>query len=206
MKVRRILFWLHLLAGIVAGIVILIMSVTGAAIAFEKEMVALAEQKIRKVAAPASGTPRLSLDELLSRAEERASGARPSVITVFADPQAAVSIGFGRTNAFYANPYTGEVHEQAAQGTRAFMHLMTDWHRWLGQHGEGRAVGKAMTGACNLAFLLLSVSGIFSGGPANGRGRRSKASPGSTPASAARPATGTGTTSSASGQLPCSSS
>ena len=161
MGFRKILFWLHLIAGIVAGIVILIMSVTGAAIAFEKDIVAKAEQEVRKVVAPAPGAARLELDELLSRAKEKAFGARPSAVTVFADPQAAVSMSFGRTNAFYANPYTGELSEQGAKGTRAFMHFMTDWHRWLGQHGDGRAVGKAMTGACNVAFLFLAVSGIY---------------------------------------------
>lgn len=161
MRLRKLFFWLHLIAGIVAGIVILIMSVTGAAIAFEKDIVAKAEQEVRKVAAPAPGATRLALDDLLDRAKEKASGARPSAVTVFADPQAAVSMSFGRTNAFYANPYTGELSEQGAKGTRAFMHFMTDWHRWLGQHGDGRAVGKAMTGACNVAFLFLAVSGIY---------------------------------------------
>lgn len=161
MAVRKVIFWLHLVAGIVAGIVILIMSVTGAALAFEKDLVAWAEQEVRKIAAPAPGAARLGLDELLSRAKEKASGARPSAVTVFADPQAAVFMNFGRTNAFYANPYTGELSGQGAQSTRAFMHVMTDWHRWLGQDGDGRAVGKAMTGVCNVAFLFLAVSGIY---------------------------------------------
>ena len=49
MTFRKVFFWLHLCAGVVAGIVILIMSVTGAAIAFEKEIVAKAEQQVRKV-------------------------------------------------------------------------------------------------------------------------------------------------------------
>lgn len=161
MNVRKLFFWLHLVAGVVAGVVILIMSVTGAAIAFEKDLVAKAEQEVRKVAVPAPNATRLELDELLSRAKEKAGGAKPSAVTVFADPQAAVSMSFRRTNAFYANPYTGELSEQGAKGTRAFMHVMTDWHRWLGQHGDGRAVGKAITGACNVAFLFLAVSGIY---------------------------------------------
>jgi len=158
---RKVFFWLHLVAGVAAGIVIFIMSVTGAAIAFEKEIVARAEQKVRKVPAPAPGAARLALDELLDRAKEKQPGARPSAVTVFADPQAAVSMTFGRTNAYYVSPYTGEVSEQGAKGTRTFMRFMTDWHRWLGRDGGGRAVGKAITGACNLAFLFLAVSGIY---------------------------------------------
>ena len=103
MTFRKALFWLHLCAGIVAGIVIFIMSVTGAAIAFEKELVAKAEQEVRKVPAPANGASRLTLDELLDRVREK-QPARASAVTVFADPQAAVAVSFGRTNAFYANP------------------------------------------------------------------------------------------------------
>ena len=36
--VRRVLFWLHLFAGCVAGVVILIMSITGAILAFERQI------------------------------------------------------------------------------------------------------------------------------------------------------------------------
>src|SRR5262245_61025105 len=167
MTFRKILFWLHLCAGVVAGIVIFIMSVTGVAIAFEKEIVAKAEQELRKVPAPAAGASRLTLDELLDRVREKQPSARPSAVTVSADPQAAVSMSFGRTNAYYANPYTGEVSEQGTRGTRSFMQVMTDWHRWLGREGDGRAVGKAITGACNVAFLFLAIAGIYLWWPRN---------------------------------------
>ena len=160
MSVRKIFFWLHLLAGVVAGVVILIMSVTGAAIAFEKDLVARVERSVRQVPAPAAGVTRLTLDELIERVKEKQPGARPSSVTVFADPQAAVSMSFGRTNG-YVNPYTGEFSPRGARRTRAFMRLMTDWHRWLGRDGDGRAVGKAITGACNVAFLFLAVSGLY---------------------------------------------
>ena len=40
MSFRKIIFWLHLIAGVVAGVIILIMSVTGVAIAFEKQTIA----------------------------------------------------------------------------------------------------------------------------------------------------------------------
>jgi uncharacterized iron-regulated membrane protein len=38
---------------------------------------------------------------------------------------------------------------------------VTDWHRWLGSGPEGRATARAITGACNLAFLVLVVSGAY---------------------------------------------
>jgi uncharacterized iron-regulated membrane protein len=51
---------------------------------------------------------------------------------------------------------------RGAQGVRDFMQLMIDWHRFLGGHEEkNRAVGKAVTGACNVAFLFLAGSGLY---------------------------------------------
>lgn len=160
MTLRKFFFWLHLCAGVVAGIVIFIMSVTGAAIAFEKDIVALMTHQSRKVSAPEANTPRLTVEELIERTKTNQPGARLSAVTIFADPQAAAFLNFGRTN-FYVNPYTGEVREQGAKRTRTFMRVMTEWHRWLGREGNGRAVGKAITGACNLAFLFLALTGIY---------------------------------------------
>ena len=48
-KFRKILFWLHLIAGVVAGVIIFIMSATGVALAFEKEIIAWAERDVRRV-------------------------------------------------------------------------------------------------------------------------------------------------------------
>jgi uncharacterized iron-regulated membrane protein len=44
---------------------------------------------------------------------------------------------------------------------RAFFRKVTDWHRWLGVSAEGRATARVITGACNVAFLFLVVSGFY---------------------------------------------
>ena len=44
MSIRPVLFWTHLIAGVSAGVVILVMSVTGVLLTYEKQMVALAER------------------------------------------------------------------------------------------------------------------------------------------------------------------
>ncbi len=38
---------------------------------------------------------------------------------------------------------------------------MTNVHRWLGTPEKNRAIGRAITGACNLAFLFLVISGFY---------------------------------------------
>lgn len=160
MRFRKLVFWLHLIAGIVAGAVILIMSATGVVLAFEKEIIAWAERDVRRVTAPAGVQP-LGLDELLKRLREEHSGGPPSAITLNSSANVAVLVSLGRTNTFYIDPYTGVVSNQGATGVRKFMQTMIQWHRYLGGDSERRALGKAVTGACNAVFLFLAASGLY---------------------------------------------
>lgn len=157
---RPILFWTHLVAGLVAGSIIFVMSLTGTIIAFEHEIVAWAERDARRVEIPARAAP-LTLDQLSAVFATAYPDKTPSGITVSADPAEAITFSIGRGEAYYINPYTGEVRQPASTGMHDFMHSMVDWHRWLGREGDNRAVGKAITGACNTAFVVLAITGLY---------------------------------------------
>lgn len=160
--VRKTLFWLHLVAGLISGLSIAIMCFTGTVLAFEKQLVAWSERDARQIAPPAPGTPRLSLEDLAAKLRAAQPEARPQSIVLPNDPLAAVAFSTGRTGGFYVNPYTGEVRQPASSAMADFMHLMTDWHRTLGFHGEqSRPVGKLINGICNLAFCVLAVTGLY---------------------------------------------
>jgi uncharacterized iron-regulated membrane protein len=161
MNLRTIVFWLHLLAGVVAGTIILVMSVTGILLAFERQMVAFAERQSRTVQLPAVGTPRLALDMLVAKAREAVPEGTPSGVILSADPTAAAVVNFGRERTVFVNPYTGTVLGHGATTLRSFFHVVTDWHRWLGASEENRPVGRAITGACNAAFAVLVISGFY---------------------------------------------
>ncbi|GIX50292.1 MAG: hypothetical protein KatS3mg132_486 [Limisphaera sp.] len=165
---RRWLFWIHLVAGVVAGAVILVMSLTGALIAFEKQLVAWAEGANRRAELPGEGTARLSLQSLVERLRTE-QGGPPLAMTIHADPSLAVEIMMGRDELFYWDPYTGELRPASARGTRSVLRALTSWHRWLGLEGERRSWGKAVTGACNLAFVVLILTGAVLWWP-SGRG------------------------------------
>ena len=165
---RSTFFWLHLAAGLVCGAVILVMSFTGAVLAFEHEIVEWAERDVRRVEAPASGAAALPLDELLAKAREAAtdpeaeSAPRVSGVTVSSDSRDAVAVNFGRDlGVYYVDQYTGAVRVPATTRTHDFMHLMVDWHRRLAATGDYRETGRAITGASNAAFLFLAVSGLW---------------------------------------------
>ncbi len=161
MTFRKTIFWLHLVAGLVAGIAIAIMSFTGAALAFEKQIVAFAERDARRVTPPSTNAPRLSLVEMQSRLREAQPEARPTGVVLLNDPGAAVAFPSGRTGAFYVNPYTGEVRQPKSTAVHDFLHVLVEWHRVLAMTGDNRPTGKAINGACNLAFFVLAVTGLY---------------------------------------------
>ncbi len=160
MTFRKSIFWLHLAAGLVAGLVILVMSLTGAALAYEKEVIAWAERDVQRVTVPAQ-PERLPVAALLAAAQVSHPEAKPTAVVIKRDPAAAVAIGLGRSGNLYANPYTGEIQTPHPTFWRSFMGTMVSWHRYLALSGDQQRMGKAVTGACNAAFLVLGVTGLY---------------------------------------------
>lgn len=160
MSLRPLVFWLHLVCGVVAGGVVLVMSVTGVLLTYEKQMLAWTERPAA-AAAPSAHGRRLPVDALLEAARSAKPSATPATVTIRADRDAPVSVALGRDGQLLLNAYTGQVLGEGAVGLRAFFRSVTDWHRWLAASGEYRATGKAITGASNLVFLVLVVTGAY---------------------------------------------
>ncbi len=161
MRFRQILFWVHLVAGLIAGASIGIMCFTGTMLAFEKELTAWSERDARRVEVPAN-TSRLSLDKMQAQVRAARPELRATSLVVHNDPGAAVAFSTGRTGGVYVNPYTGEVREPASRRVGTFMHTMVDLHRYLGFHGEeSRPRGKLINGVCNIAFCVLALTGLY---------------------------------------------
>jgi uncharacterized iron-regulated membrane protein len=89
---RRIVFWLHLKAGLAAGSIVFIMSVTGVLLTYEQQVASWSDTRLSRVA-PA-GT-RLRPDDLIAAARAAAGGTVPTRITVWSDPTAAFTIDRG---------------------------------------------------------------------------------------------------------------
>lgn len=162
MTFRKVLFWIHLAAGCVAGLIILVMSATGVLLTYERQMLASAERGPLQIESPPAGS-RLSVEELVSALQrERGRIAGGTMLTLRSDPHQPAEFRAGREGATYVNPYTGKVLPHAGTSRiRTFFEKARAWHRWLGVEGEGRAAARAITGACNLCFLFLAVSGAY---------------------------------------------
>jgi uncharacterized iron-regulated membrane protein len=158
---RKVLFWLHLTAGVTTGIIIFIMCVTGVILTFEAQVRDYAESDVRYVKTPENNSQRLTPTELFAKLSEAKPDAKPTGLTLKADRTASAAFALGREGTLYLNPYTGEILGGDAKGVNNFFRVVTDWHRWLGASGENRAVGKALTGVSNTAFLVLAITGIY---------------------------------------------
>src|SRR5215510_2934619 len=161
LPLRQVIFWLHLVTGVTAGLIIGMMSVTGVLLAFERQIVAFAERHIRTVPAPVSSVSRLDLDTLIAKARVTMPEGKLNGVMFQADPTATLVVNFGRERTVFVNPYTGEVLGEGAKTLRDFFHRVTDWHRWLGTEGDSRDIGRAITGACNAAFVVMVITGFY---------------------------------------------
>ncbi len=157
---RKIVFWLHLISGTLAGIFIFIMCVSGALLSFESNILSFAESEMRN-AAPNELAERISINEIIAKVQNAKPNAKPTGITLQNDRNAAASVALGREGQVFVNPYTGEITGEGASGWRGFFRVVEDTHRWLALSGSGRNVGKSLNDAANLLFLLLAISGFY---------------------------------------------
>ena len=65
MTLRTLIFWPHLIAGVVAGAVVLTMSVTGVLLTYERQLNAWSDSEFRS-SPPAQGAARLSIEDVVT--------------------------------------------------------------------------------------------------------------------------------------------
>lgn len=163
---RRFLFWTHLVIGLAAGALVFIMAVTGVLLTYQKQMTVWADLRGLDGAPPAAGQLALPADTLLAHLTT-SQQATPTAIVWREGASTPVEVQFGREKRVFANAYTAEVLGTGSAGMRGFFRQMTDWHRWLAAKGDTRDLGRAATGAANLAFLLIVLSGMWLWWPRN---------------------------------------
>jgi uncharacterized iron-regulated membrane protein len=93
--------------------------------------------------------------------------AKPASIAIKNEPGAAWEISLGRDGVVFADPYTGAITGESNRKVRNVMSTLREWHRWIALSGDQRPIGKAITGAGNLLFLFLAISGIYIWFPRN---------------------------------------
>jgi uncharacterized iron-regulated membrane protein len=153
---RRILFWAHLSCGVLAGLFILSMSITGVLLTYEHQMVGGAS---RRNHVAANGRERLELDALAGVARSASPDNPRLSLVIDAEAGAPVTVSAGRDAASLLDPYTGAVINDASAAQREFFRVVENWHRWLG--ADPRSVRATLLDYANLAFLFITVSGVY---------------------------------------------
>jgi uncharacterized iron-regulated membrane protein len=154
---RKILFWIHLPVGLIAGLVVLVMSFTGVMLTYERQILAKVDRNYN-ISKP-DGAQRLPVEQLVSMAPK--GPAAFSAVTLRSNPTEPAQLAMGQQGSIYLNPYTGAELGRGSEAVQNFFREVRNWHRWLAADEDNRETGKMITGASNAGFLFLVVSGLY---------------------------------------------
>ena len=165
MSLRRAIFWVHLVVGVTASAVILMLAVTGVILTYEAQLNRWALRDYR-AAASSPGIAPLGLDELIARVTgERPAGLVTSVaLQRDSREPAVVRLEGGAT--VYVDRFTAEPLGDGNTLTRRVLRSVLYWHRWFALEGDHRIIGRTFVATANLGFLFLLVSGVYLWWPA----------------------------------------
>jgi uncharacterized iron-regulated membrane protein len=145
---RKIVFWLHLGAGVTTGVVVVWMSFTGVLLAYEKQLTAWFDRGAFR----SSGSTAMPLEELLR------PHAKPNMNVVLrADPREPVEL----TGPVYLDASTGRDLGKPTSARARFSRRLRPGIAI--SVGTGRAAQRRswLTGVCNLAFFVMVLSGAY---------------------------------------------
>lgn len=167
-RVRTFLFWSHLVLGLTSGLVIGVVALTGAVLAFEDEIVELAAPAPRPSRPAPAATP-LKPEALIRRITLEHPEDQITRLRLSADPGRMHTAFLRQAGTLWLDPFTGATQPPASSGLRAFFSFNLDLHRWLAAPREesagsrfwNRTVGRGLVGWSTGILVVLTVSGLF---------------------------------------------
>ena len=174
---RRFFYELHLWLGIVSGIILFAVCLSGMILVFQEEVRHFAEPAKYYVDASKESTP-LSADELIVKVEAAKPAMKVTAITIPERPNRTVMMnlvlseqseerggigyhGRGRWSMVYADPYTGDIVGEGANIVDPFFMSMMQLHRFLWMPEEWRWIGKMIVGIATIIFVVVCLSGMI---------------------------------------------
>lgn len=160
--IKAALLQVHSVIGLTFSLVLALIGITGAMMSFEDEIGAFMNVGIMQV--EARPAPRLTPDALVARLQAVSDVGKVSAVTLSSDPSAAARIRFARNeggtrpSSVYVDPYDG--HLLGAPRGEDFFATVRKLHRWLLLPGDGKGVGRQITGAVAIGLVVMLVSGL----------------------------------------------
>lgn len=167
MSFKKTIRSLHLFLGLLSGLVVFIVALSGSIYAFEKEIRSVIHRDLYTCHQP--GNTRLSMDDLLDTVRTKYKGQKIRNVQVFAEPDRNIQVNLKNKTAVFVNPYTGSIAGDFNQD-KEVLGIVLQLHRrlLLGEAGE------AITGASALVFFVMLVSGIILWWPRSARSLKHK--------------------------------
>lgn len=161
---KTIWFKIHWFLGITAGIILLIVGISGATLSFEKEIMKAINSNSYYVKVT-DGQEKLSTKELLEKFQTTNPNAKINSISFSTDltSSTVITIAGEGQNARrginkYVNPYTAEILPDLVG--KDFFGFMLRLHRWLAFPQEIREVGKQTVAISTISLIVLIISAI----------------------------------------------
>ncbi|MHC1478645.1 PepSY domain-containing protein [Frateuria aurantia] len=158
------LFQIHWLLGITAGLVLAVMGVTGAMMSFQDELIAAFNPRVIKVTAVDAA--RLPPSALMAAAVSQHGAGKVNALVLEGAPDRADQIEFAPTDPAqhhgarsYINPYTG-VLLGSPRGADFFM-TVRNLHRYMLLPGDAGGIGRPITGIATLSLIFFALSGLY---------------------------------------------
>jgi len=162
---KKLWFKIHWLLGVVFGITLILIGISGAVLSYQKEIFKLINPDTYKVHIP-DNYEILSIEEILQKYQEKNKDRKINSISFSSNISDSVSIRIAskdpnnqRGELIYLNPYTVEVLP-AIVGSDFFMFFFK-LHRWLTFQGEYRSFGKNVVAISTIVCIILVISGII---------------------------------------------
>lgn len=167
--IRRFNDWIHLWLGLISGLIVFVVSITGCVYVFQQD-IKDAMEPWRFV--EAQDTAYVPPSVLLETAQAYMPGVQPTGLT-YSNAEGAAAVGFSSFEegersftAVFLNPYTGEFlkSQQTIGGDIDFFRFIIDGHRALWLPYE---IGRPIVGVGTLIFLVLLITGLVMWWPKN---------------------------------------
>ncbi|PRN01300.1 PepSY-associated TM helix domain-containing protein [Aliarcobacter cryaerophilus] len=160
-------FWfqLHWFVGIVFGLTLFIIGVSGAILSYEKEILQAINKDTYFVNIP-QDKQILSTKEILEKYQIENPDSKINGISFSSDKSSSVVLNIAskdpkqrKGESIYLNPYTAEVLPKIEY--REFFSFIRSLHRWLAFEGDARTIGKNIVAISTIACIILTIGGVI---------------------------------------------
>lgn len=155
-RARRALFWCHFSVGLVIGLIVAFLAITGSIMSFQDRVIALAERHVQ--VHPARDMACLSAEAGL-QAVVAQTGQAPATEQVFADRTRPSVMVLPNGGTYLVDLCAGRVLSPGSQW-RKFFEDDENLHRWLALSRGKHETLRACKNAAVIAFLFLVLSGL----------------------------------------------